>query len=236
MQILVSLYFEVARVDPRDPTWEQRDRIVLSKGHACEAMYAVLAERGFFPKERFKEYLEFASGLQGHTEITTPGVEYSGGSLGQGISFACGVAYAAKLRKKGHRVFCLVGDGECHEGSVWEAAMFASHYRLDNLFVLVDFNHYGDHADVDKLMNLQPFEEKWRSFGWEARFVPKGNDVQEITNALRSFREEGKPKCLVADTVKNFGVPLWEKKHLHQTAGDLLRQGIQEGRELIGAE
>lgn len=236
LQMLISLYFEVARVDPRNPKWEGRDRIILSKGHACEAMYAVLAERGFFPKEQFKKYLEFGSMLQGHTEISTPGVEYSGGSLGQGISFACGVAYAGKLKGDSYKVFCIIGDGESHEGSVWEAAMFASHYRLDNLFVLVDYNHYADHGDVDELMNLQPFDERWKSFGWETTYVDKGNDVGIITNALRDFREAGKPKCLIANTLKNFGVPSWGVKHLHQAAGETLSKGVKEGRDLLRAK
>jgi len=135
LEILVALYFKIAKINPKDPKWEERDRIVLSKAHACEAMYAVLGEKGFFSKEKFKEFLRFNSILQGHTEICTPGVEYSGGSLGQGISFACGLAYSAKLNKKDHKIFCVIGDGECHEGEVWEAMMFASHYKLDNLYV-----------------------------------------------------------------------------------------------------
>ena len=236
LQMIISLYFQVARVDPSNPKWPKRDRIIFSKAHACEAMYAVLAERGFFPKERFKEYLEFGSMLQGHTEISTPGVEYSGGSLGQGLSFACGVAYAAKLQDEDHRVFCLLGDGECHEGSVWEAAMFASHYKLDNVYALVDYNHYCDHGDVNQMMNLEPLTQKWESFGWEVLYVAKGNDVKSITVGLNSFKGAGIPKCMVANTVKNYGVPLWEGKHLHQTAGAILHEGIKQGRELLNAK
>lgn len=235
LQMLIALYFEVARVDPAQPRWPARDRIVLSKAHACEAMYAVLAERGFFPRSRFAEYLEFGSAIQGHTEISTPGVEYSGGSLGQGIAFACGQAYAAILRGQPHRVYCLVGDGECHEGSVWEAAMFAAHHRLDNLTVLVDYNHYADHDDVDVLMNLQPFREKWEAFGWETTFVAQGNEVARLIEALRGFRHPGRPKCVIGNTVKNFGVPLWERLHLHQAAGAVLAQGLHEGRALLRA-
>lgn len=231
LQMLIALYFDVARVDPENPRWPDRDRIVLSKGHACEAMYAVLAEKGFFPKEKLKEYLEFGSMLQGHTEILTPGVEYSAGSLGQGLSFACGMAYVARWRKKDYKIFCLMGDGECHEGSVWEAAMFAPHYGLDNLTAMVDFNHYTDHGDVDTLMNLQPFEEKWRQFGWETTLVDQGNSVQKIVEALNGFRQSGRPKCLIANTVKNFGVPFW--KHLHQVSGEILYDGVREGRKAL---
>lgn len=236
LQMLVSLYFEIAKVDPENPKWKNRDRIILSKAHATEAMYAVLAERGYFGKERFVEYLQFGSDLQGHTEISTPGVEYSGGALGQGVSFAGGLAYSAKLRGEPHKIYALLGDGECQEGSVWEAGMFASNYNLDNLYIMVDFNHYADHDNVDTLMNLQPFDEKWKSFGWETKYVDDGNDVQSITNALRSFRQPNKPKCLIANTVKNFGVPMWEAEHLHQVSGDLLYAGVKQGRELLNAK
>ena len=119
LETLIALYYEIAKTDPKDPKWEDRDRIILSKSHACEAMYAVLGEKGFFPKEKFKEFLQFDSILQGHVELCTPGAEYSGGSLGQGISFACGLAYSAKLKKKKYKVFCIIGDGESHEGEVW---------------------------------------------------------------------------------------------------------------------
>ena len=186
LETLVALYFEIAKINPKDPKWEDRDRIVLSKSHACEAMYAVLGEKGFFPKEKFKEFLQFNSMLQGHVEICTPGAEYSGGSLGQGISFACGLAYSAKLKKKKYKVFCILGDGECHEGEVWEAAMFASHYKLDNLYVIVDQNHYCTLGNVDDIMNLEPLEDKWKSFGWETIFEKSGNNV---TNMIDNFKE-----------------------------------------------
>ena len=235
LQMLIALYFDVARIDPQQPKWPDRDRIILSKAHACEAMYAVLAERGFFPNERFTEYLQFGSMLQGHTEICTPGVEYSGGSLGQGLGFGCGQAYAGRLRGQSFRVFCVMGDGECHEGSVWEAAMFAAHYRLDQVYALIDYNHYADHDDVDVLMNLQPFQAKWEQFGWETTYVEQGNDVQQIIRALCSFSAPDKPKCLIANTLKNYGVPSWAVKHLHQAAGETLASGIREGRELLDA-
>ena len=235
LQVLISLYFEIANVEPNNPKWPQRDRVVLSKAHATEAMYAVLAEKGYFEKTRFNEYLRLGSDIQGHVEISTPGVEYSGGALGQGITFACGLAYAAKVRGENHKVYAVLGDGECHEGSVWEAAMFASHYNLDNLFIVIDNNHYADHGDVDEMMNLQPFEERWAAFGWETQFVEEGNKISAITNALKSFEQRNKPKCVIANTVKNYGVPMWEEKHLHQVAGDLLSEGVKQGRRLLHA-
>lgn len=233
LQALIALYFRIARVDPGNPKSPERDRIILSKGHACEAMYAVLAEKGFFPKERFGEYLEYGSMLQGHAEVFTPGVEYSGGSLGQGISFGCGIAYAGKLKQRPYHVFALLGDGECHEGSVWEAAMFASHYKLDNLCVMVDYNHYIDHGSIEETMNLEPFVDKWRSFGFETTLVRQGNDVEAICAAYAKLAEHGRPKCLILDTVKNFGVPFWVEKHLHQAFGETLKKGIEEGRRLL---
>lgn len=198
LQILISLYFQVCRIDPDDQRWPDRDRIVLSKAHATEGMYAVLAEKGFFSKEKFSEYLKFGSDLQGHVEITTPGVEYSGGALGQGVTFACALAYVGKMRNKNYKVFAVLGDGECHEGSVWEAAMFGSHYKLDNLYVLIDHNHYADHGNVDELMNLQPLDQRWRSFGWETKKVQNGNSVKDVTATINSFHEPDKPKCLNA--------------------------------------
>jgi len=237
LEILVALYFEVAKIDPKDPKWEKRDRIILSKSHACEAMYAVLGEKGFFPKEKFKEFLHFNSILQGHAEICTPGVEYSGGSLGQGISFACGIAYAAKLKKQNHRVYCILGDGECHEGEVWEAAMFASHYKLDNLYAIIDHNHYCTVGDVDKIMNLQPFEKKWKSFGWETIYEKNGNNIINLIDDLNKLEKvSNKPKCIIANTIKNNGVPSWEIDHIHHISGKKLFDGIQEGRKLLKNE
>ena len=234
LETLVALYFEIAKINPKDPKWEDRDRIVLSKAHACEAMYAVLGEKGFFPKEKFKEFLHFNSMLQGHAEICTPGVEYSGGSLGQGISFACGLAYSARLKKKKHKVFCILGDGECHEGEVWEAAMFASHYKLDNLYAVVDYNHYCTLGDVDEIMNLKPLDDKWRSFGWETIYEKDGNNITKLINDFNELEKiSGKPKCIIANTLKNNGIPSWEKEHIHHISGKKLSDGLEEGRKLL---
>ena len=234
LETLVALYFEIAKIDPKNPKWEDRDRIVLSKSHACEAMYAVLGEKGFFPKEKFKEFLQFDSMLQGHVEICTPGAEYSGGSLGQGISFACGLAYSAKLKKKKYRIFCIVGDGESHEGEVWEAAMFAAHYKLDNLYVIVDQNHYCTLGNVDDIMNLEPLEDKWKSFGWETIYEKYGNSVTNMIDDFKKLEKIlGKPKCIIANTVKNNGIPSWEKEHIHHVSGKKLADGLEEGRKLL---
>ena len=237
LETLVALYYRIAKTDAKNPKWEDRDRIILSKAHACEAMYAVLGEKGFFPKEKFKEFLHFNSMLQGHTEICTPGVEYSGGSLGQGISFACGLAYSAKLKKKNYKVFCIIGDGESHEGEVWEAAMFGSHYKLDNLYVVVDYNHYCTLGNVDEIMNLKPLEDKWKSFGWETIFEEDGNNIEHMINNFKKLESiDGKPKCIIANTQKNKGVPSWEKEHIHHVAGEKLFDGVKEGRKILKDE
>ena len=188
-------------------------------------------------KEKFKEFLHFNSMLQGHTEICTPGVEYSGGSLGQGISFACGLAYSAKLKKKDYKVFCIIGDGESHEGEVWEAAMFGSHYKLDNLYVVVDYNHYCTLGNVDEIMNLKPLEDKWKSFGWETIFEEDGNNIEHMINNFKKLESiDGKPKCIIANTQKNKGVPSWEKVHIHHVAGEKLFDGVKEGRKILKDE
>ena len=160
-----------------------------------------------------------------------------GEAEGQGISFACGLAYSAKLKKKTHKIFCIVGDGECHEGEVWEALMFAAHYKLDNLYLFIDYNHYCTLGDVDEIMNLKPLKEKLDSFGWNTIYEDNGNDIMKIINDVKKLDEiKGKPKCIIADTIKNKGVPTWEQEHLHHTAGEKLFEGIKEGREILENE
>jgi transketolase len=236
LQALVALYWDIAKIDPQRPDWPERDRIILSKAHAVEAMYAVLSERGFFDADRLGEYLKFDSFLQGHTERSTPGIEYSGGSLGQGLGFAAASAYAGRLRGQSYKVFAILGDGECHEGSVWESAMFGTTQQLSNLYAIVDYNHYADHDDVDTLARLKPFDEKWRSFGWETVFVENGNDIKEITTAINNLNSPDKPKAVILNTVKNFGVPLWEQGHYHMVAGPPLTEGLAQIRGEAHAE
>lgn len=235
MQTLIALYWHVARVDPARPDWPDRDRIIISKAHAVEAIYAILAERGFFDSARLKEYMQFGSSFQGHAERVTPGVEYSGGSLGQGLGFGAASAYAARLRHQRYRVFVVLGDGECHEGSVWEAAMFGATHGLDNLYAIVDYNHYADHDDVDTLARLKPLDGKWRQFGWETVFVENGNSIEAIVSAIDSLNTPGAPKCVVANTVKNFGVPLWEEGHYHMVSGRPLKDGLAQIRSSLNA-
>ena len=168
VEIVTALYFRVMRHRPHEPSWPDRDRFILSKAHACPVLYAALAEAGYFPVEELMTFRKFNSRLQGHAHIKTPGVEMSGGSLGQGLSFGVGTALAARLDGSPSRTYVLLGDGECDEGQIWEAAMSASHYELDNLVAIVDRNRIQNDRWTDEVMKLEPLADKWRAFGWNA--------------------------------------------------------------------
>jgi transketolase len=221
-ELLAVLYSRILRVDRDRPDWADRDRFVLSKGHACAALYAVLAIRGFFPEDWLNDFYQNGGHLAGHaTHTGVPGVEVSTGSLGHGLPIACGMALAGKRDGTMHRVFALLSDGECDEGSVWEAALFAAHHRLDNLIVIVDYNKIQSFGTVKEVLNLEPFAAKWQSFGWAVREVD-GHDVVEIERALTDIPAEyGKPTCVIAHTVKGKGVSFMEDKLLwHYRAPD----------------
>jgi transketolase len=204
--ILAVLYGDVLRVDPANPHWAGRDRFVLSKGHACAGLYAALAERGFFPAEKLSTHYQNGSDLCGHASHRVPGVELSTGSLGHGLPVATGMAYAGHLTHRSHRVFVLLSDGECDEGSVWEAAMFAGHHRLKNLTVIVDFNRIQGIAPVGGIIRLEPFADKWRSFGWSVREVD-GHDPEALASAMNAVSySPGRPNCVIAHTTKGEGV------------------------------
>ena len=209
--ILTYLYFREMRVDPQNPKWEARDRFVLSKGHTAPALYATLAERGFFPTEELKTLRQIDSRLQGHPDMKhIPGVDMSTGSLGQGISSACGMALAGKITGADYRVYTVVGDGESEEGQVWEAAMFAAHYKLDNLVAVIDWNGLQIDGPVAEVMNPTPHDEKLRAFGWHVISI-NGNDFDEIEAAFREARTvSGKPTAIIARTVKGRGVSYME--------------------------
>ncbi|MCL6451771.1 MAG: transketolase [Acetobacteraceae bacterium] len=209
--IVAALYFHVLRLDPARPRWEERDRFVLSKGHAAPVVYAALAERGFFPVQELATLRRLGSRLQGHPDRkSTPGIEMSTGSLGQGLSTACGMALAGRLDGKRWRVYALLGDGEIQEGQVWEAAMAAAHYRLDNLTAFVDWNGFQIDGPIEKVMSPLPIAEKWRAFGWEAVEID-GHDFRQILAAAGYARGvEGRPTVVVARTVKGRGVSFME--------------------------
>ena len=209
--ILSYLYFEEMNIDPANPKDHNRDRFVLSKGHTAPALYATLAERGFFPKEDLKTLRKTASYLQGHPDMKgVPGVDMSTGSLGQGISTACGMALSAKLAGKDYRVYTIVGDGESQEGQVWEAAMFAAHYKLDNLVAIIDWNGLQIDGPITEVMNPTPHDEKLRAFGWNVISID-AHDFNQIESALKQAREcKGKPTAIIAKSTKGKGVSYME--------------------------
>jgi len=212
-EILTALYFKEMRIDPNNPKWEDRDRFVLSKGHATPALYAVLAERGFFPKEELMRFRKIDSMLQGHPDMKgTPGVDMSTGSLGQGLAAANGMALSAKLDNKDYRVYALVGDGEIQEGIIWEAAMLASHYKLDNLTVFIDHNGLQIDGFNKDVMNVEPIDKKFEAFGWNVLSID-GHDFDQIFDALEKSKQvKGKPTLIIANTVKGKGISFMENQ------------------------
>lgn len=209
--ILTYLYFEEMKINPENPKWEDRDRFVLSKGHTAPALYAALAERGFFPKEELLTLRRIDSRLQGHPDMKgIPGVDMSTGSLGLGISAACGMALAAKTQGKDYRVYTIVGDGESEEGQVWEAAMFAAHYKLDNLCLILDWNGLQIDGKITEVMNPTPHNLKLSAFGWNVISID-AHDFEQIEAALRAAKaEQGRPTAIIAKSVKGKGVSYME--------------------------
>ncbi|ABY92269.1 transketolase [Thermoanaerobacter brockii subsp. lactiethylicus] len=211
--ILTLLYFDKMNVKPDNPKWEDRDRLVLSKGHAAPALYAVLAEKGFFPKEELKTLRKLGSILQGHPDMkSTPGLDMTTGSLGQGLSAANGMALAGKLDKKGYRVYVILGDGELQEGQIWEAAMTAAHYKLDNLTAILDFNGLQIDGPNREVKNIEPVNEKFNAFGWHVIEID-GHDFDQIDKAIEEAKAtKGKPTLIIAHTIKGKGVSFMENQ------------------------
>ena len=210
VEIVTALYFRVMRYDPRDPSWPDRDRFILSKAHACPVLYAALAEAGYFPVEELMTFRKLNSRLQGHAHVKTPGVEMSGGSLGQGLSFGIGTALAARLDDRPTHTYVLLGDGECDEGQVWEAAMAAAHYKLDGLTAFVDRNHIQNDRWTHEVIELEPLADKWRAFGWHTLEID-GHDIHQVLKALvEGSRTKGRPTMVIATTVKGKGVSFME--------------------------
>ena len=211
IDVMTVLYWEQLKHDPGNPKWEKRDRVIMSKGHCCPALYAVLARQGYFPREWLMTLRKIDSKLQGHPDIRkTPGVEFNGGSEGQGLSGAVGMALAAKLDGSRHRVYCIIGDGECQAGQIWEAAMAAAHYRLDNLCGILDRNGLQIDGPTEEIMSIEPIAEKWRAFGWHVMEID-GHNHEEILGAFeKAQRVSGKPTMIIAHTVKGKGISYME--------------------------
>lgn len=208
--IIAVLYANILHIDPQIPTMPERDRFVMSKGHAGVAVYAALAEMGFFPVEDLTLYYTDGSVYSGHVSHRgVPGVEFSTGSLGHGIAVACGMALAGKMHAIPYHVYALAGDGECNEGTVWETALLAQQYKLDNFTVIVDRNGMQAMGNCSDVMNLEPFADKWRSFGWTVVDVTDGNDHDQLRAAFAA-PFDGRPKCIIANTVKGKGISFME--------------------------
>ena len=230
--ILAVLYFEEMNINPENPQDPDRDRFVLSKGHCAPALYGILAERGYFPIEKCSELRKIDSNMQGHPDMKgIPGVDMSTGSLGQGISAANGMALAAKLDNKDYRVYTILGDGEIEEGQVWEAAMFAAHYSLDNLTAFIDNNGLQIDGDISEVMNSYPIDEKFKAFGWHVITIDAHN-YDEIRNAIRMAKTvKGKPTVIIAKSIKGKGVSFMENQaawHGNAPKAEQYEQAIAE--------
>ena len=211
--IMTVLYFDELNIDEKNPRWEDRDRLVLSKGHCAPALYAALAERGYFEKEKLVSLRKLDSNLQGHPNMNdVPGVDMSTGSLGQGLSVANGMAVSAKMDNKNYRVYCILGDGEIEEGQIWEAAMTSNKYKLDNLCVIVDNNNLQIDGTIQEVMDSTPIDEKFKSFGYHVIKID-GHNFDEIKVAFKDAKNtKGKPTCIIAKTIKGKGISYMENQ------------------------
>ena len=209
--VVTALYFRIMRIDPENPDWPDRDRFILSKGHACPVWYAALAERGYFDKSHLKTLRRMGSILQGHPDMRkTPGIDMTAGSLGHGLPAGLGMALSGKLQQKDYHVFVIIGDGESQEGSIWEASMAAPNFKLDNLTAILDYNHLQNDYSVDDIMPIHPAVDKWQAFGWHVLDID-GHDMAQVVAALEEAKSHrGTPTMIVANTVKGKGVSYME--------------------------
>lgn len=230
--LLAVLYGSILRVDPGRPDWPDRDRFILSKGHGCAGLYAVLAERGFFPREWLDDFYRNGSPLAGHvTHVGVPGVDASTGALGHGLAIASGMALAGRRDGRPYRVFTMLSDGECDEGSTWETALFAPHHGLDNLVAIVDYNKIQSLGTVKEVLDLEPFAAKWAAFGWTVGEID-GHNVEQIEQALTAVPiEPGRPTCVIAHTLKGKGVSFMENRllwHYRSPDAEELKRALAE--------
>ncbi len=214
IDMLVCLYYSKLRIDPKNPNWEDRDRFVLSKGHASPGLYAVLADRGYFPKDELDGFRKINRMLQGHTELSTPGIDFAGGALGQGLSFALGIALACRLDKRKCNVYAMIGDGESQEGAIWEASMAAAFHKVDNLIVILDKNQVQQTGRTKEIMDLGDASAKWKAFGFNVIEI-NGHDMKQIVTALdkASKLKNKKPTIIISNTIKGKGVSFMELNH-----------------------
>jgi transketolase len=230
IDILTALYFRVLRHDPHNPKWPDRDRLVYSKGHACPGLYACLAESGYFPISELMTFRKLNSRIQGHANIRTPGVEMSSGSLGMGLSFGIGTALAGRLDGKAYKTYVILGDGELDEGQVWEAAMAATHYKLEHLIAIVDRNGIQNDRYTREVMETEPIADKWRAFRWRVENMD-GHNMAEIVATLERIREAPGPTVIIAKTTKGKGVSFMENNpsfHGKAATKEQLAQALKE--------
>lgn len=232
-EIAVALYYaNILRFDPLRPDWAARDRFILSKGHACLTLYAILADKGFFPKGELERFAGPGALLPGHPDVAIPGVETVSGSLGHGLGIGSGMALSAKIDGHDWMVFVVLGDGECDEGSVWEAAMFAGHHRLDNLVAIIDRNRLSATGFTEEVLALEPLNERWRAFGWDVKVVD-GHSFQDLISAFSHSRERSakRPQVIIANTVKGKGVEFMQNSpewHHRLPKGDAVSTAFDE--------
>jgi len=224
-EILVALYYGgILRVKPHNPLWALRDRFILSKGHALNTLQIILADMGFFPKDKLNEHLTDGSFLGGHVDPLCPGIDFIGGSLGHGIGVGSGMCLSFKLNNSSPRTYVVIGDGECHEGSIWEAALFAAHHKLDNLTVFLDKNNLGSEDFIENICGLEPMRAKWEAFGWLVEEVD-GHDIEQILNVLRKKASLGQPNMIICHTIKGKGMSWCENTpkshHTMPTGNDI---------------
>lgn len=234
IEILVYLYSIYLNVDISRPNWNDRDRFILSKGHACASLYSVLAKKGFFDEKMLSEFCKNGGNLPGHaTHHKIPGVEISTGSLGHGLGVACGMALYAKRNEKKWKTVCLISDGECNEGSIWEAALFAPHHKLNNLTCIIDYNKIQSLGTTQGVLGIDPLHEKWQSFGWHTIEI-NGHNFTEIKSAFDQTTSREKPTCIIANTVKGKGVAFMENTLLWHYRTALGEEYQLAEKELLG--
>lgn len=231
-EIVTALYYKIMNYDVANPLWEERDRFIMSKNHGSVITYPILADLGYIDKSILMTFMKDGSYLGGHSKICISGVDFSGGSLGLGLGVACGIAYGAKLRKKSFKTYVLVGDGESYEGSIWEAALFAGHYKLDNLIMILDRNRMACTDFTEKMLQLEPIKDKWNSFNWSVMEID-GHDIRQVISALEFANEqkEEKPICIVANTEKGHGIDfMCNNPLMHGIApkGENIQKAIQQ--------
>lgn len=236
VELLTVLYYKHMNVDPTNPKKEGRDRLIVSKGHSGPAVYAVLADKGYFPKEWLLTLNKPGTSLPSHCDMNrTPGIDMTTGSLGQGFSCAVGVAVASKIRNDGATIYAVIGDGESQEGQIWEAAMFAAHKKLDNLIAFTDYNKLQLDGTIEEVCSIEPLADKWEAFGWEVISVQNGNDCAKIDEAISKAKNSCKPVMIILNTIKGFGVSFAEKAGVSNHSMPVTKEMFEEGMKELAA-